>query len=193
VGADTPQEPLSSYQAAFALLDDVDVVLGPAVDGGYHLVGATAPLPRLFVGVPMGTEVVPRVTLRRATRAGLSVGLLPPLRDLDRAGDLQAALAGGELAASPHTRAVVTEWLRPVGSGEVLAGVLAAASEPAHQPPAQRVRRPQEHDQPQQRDDSHGQHQPAQHQLMHPPALQAPGPPATRSGYAARRWPRSIG
>jgi uncharacterized protein len=58
VAADTPQVPRATYEAAFALLDQAEVVLGPAEDGGYYLVGAKAALPELFVGVPMGTEVV---------------------------------------------------------------------------------------------------------------------------------------
>jgi glycosyltransferase A (GT-A) superfamily protein (DUF2064 family) len=85
------------------------VVLGPATDGGYYLVAAKAPRPELFLGVPMGTDKVLAVTLRRAAAGNLRVGLLPPLRDLDRFEDLQAALDAGELAASPRTLAVATE------------------------------------------------------------------------------------
>jgi uncharacterized protein len=111
VGADTPQVPRATYQAAFALLDQVDVVLGPAQDGGYYLVGAKAALPELFVGVPMGTDAVLQVTMQRATRRRLRVGTVPTLRDLDRLEDLQAVLAAGELDGSPRTRLVVADLL----------------------------------------------------------------------------------
>jgi uncharacterized protein len=111
VGADTPHVPIASYRRAFALLDEADVVLGPALDGGYYLVAAKAARPELFVGVPMGTGVVLAETLARAARAGLVVGLLPPLRDLDRVEDLAAALAAGELAGAPATLAAATELL----------------------------------------------------------------------------------
>ncbi len=111
VGADTPHLPRRWYETALALLDRVDVVLGPALDGGYYLVAATAPPPELFVGVPMGTDLVLGETLRRAERRGLRVALLPPLRDLDRVEDLAAALAAGELDASPRSRAVVAALL----------------------------------------------------------------------------------
>jgi uncharacterized protein len=111
VGADTPHIPAAAYAAAFELLDRVDVVLGPATDGGYYLVAARTCRPDLFRGVPMGTEVVLEVTLRRAAADGLEVGLLDPLRDLDRVEDLRAALDAGELAASPRTLAVATELL----------------------------------------------------------------------------------
>jgi rSAM/selenodomain-associated transferase 1 len=118
VGADTPHLPRSWYETALALLDRADLVLGPALDGGYYLVAATAPAPELFVGVPMGTDLVLGETLRRAERRGLRVALLPPLRDLDRVEDLAAALAAGELDASPHARAVAAALLaRPVPTG----------------------------------------------------------------------------
>jgi rSAM/selenodomain-associated transferase 1 len=111
VGADTPQVPRATYQAAFALLDQVDVVLGPAADGGYYLVGAKAALPELFVGVPMGTDTVLQETIRRAVRRRLRVGTVPMQRDLDRLEDLRDALAAGALDASPRTRLVVTDLL----------------------------------------------------------------------------------
>ena len=111
VGADTPHIPAASYRRAFALLDEADIVLGPALDGGYYLVAAKASRPELFVGVPMGTEVVLTETLTRATRDGLVVALLPPLRDLDRVEDLAAALAAGDLDATPATLAAATELL----------------------------------------------------------------------------------
>jgi uncharacterized protein len=106
VAADTPQVPRVTYEAAFALLDQVDVVLGPTVDGGYYLVGAKAALPELFVGVPMGTEVVLQMTIQRAVQRRLRIGTVPVVRDLDRPEDLRAALAAGELDASPRTRLV---------------------------------------------------------------------------------------
>jgi rSAM/selenodomain-associated transferase 1 len=104
--ADTPHVPRATYQAAFALLDQADVVLGPTVDGGYYLVGAKTALPELFVGVPMGTDAVLQMTIQRAVQRGLRVATLPMLRDLDRLEDLRAALAAGELDGSPRTRLV---------------------------------------------------------------------------------------
>ena len=111
VGADTPHVPQASYRRAFALLDEADVVLGPALDGGYYLVAAKAARLELFVGVPMGTEVVLAETLARAASDRLVVALLPPLRDLDRVEDLAAALAAGELAGAPATLAAATDLL----------------------------------------------------------------------------------
>jgi rSAM/selenodomain-associated transferase 1 len=110
VGADTPHLRPAWYEAALTLVDQVDLVLGPALDGGYYLVAGREPPRELFVE-----------TLRRAERHRLRVALLPPLRDLDRVEDLVAALAAGELDASPCTRAVVAALLdgsrsaRPIG------------------------------------------------------------------------------
>jgi rSAM/selenodomain-associated transferase 1 len=116
VGADTPHLPADWCQAAFELLNRVDVVLGPALDGGYYLIaidGSTAPPPaELFTGVPMGSDQVLEETLRRAGRLGLRTGLLPPLRDLDRIEDLRAALEAGELVSSPRSLAVVERLVR---------------------------------------------------------------------------------
>jgi rSAM/selenodomain-associated transferase 1 len=111
VGADTPHVPQASYRRAFAMLDEADVVLGPALDGGYYLVAAKAARPELFVGVPMGTELVLAETLARAASDRLVVALLPPLRDLDRVEDLAAALAAGELAGAPATLAAARDLL----------------------------------------------------------------------------------
>ncbi len=116
VAADTPQLPASSCRRAFALLDQVDVVLGPCLDGGYYLVAATACWPELFVGMPMGGDNVLEETRARAGRLGLTVGLLPVLRDLDRAEDLREALAAGELDGCPHTRVAVAELLATAGT-----------------------------------------------------------------------------
>ena len=115
VGADTPHVPISSYRRAFALLEQADVVLGPALDGGYYLVAAKTARPELFVGIPMGTDTVLSETLARAARDGLVVALLPPLRDLDRVEDLAAALAAGALAGAPATLAAATELLAERG------------------------------------------------------------------------------
>jgi rSAM/selenodomain-associated transferase 1 len=120
VGADTPHIPAERYEAAFDLLDDVDVVLGPAEDGGYYLIAATVPDPELFVGVPMGTSGVLRATVERAARLGRAVGLLATMRDLDRPADLRAGLVSGDLAACRHTRSAVLaalDALPAAGSG----------------------------------------------------------------------------
>ncbi|MEO5954178.1 MAG: TIGR04282 family arsenosugar biosynthesis glycosyltransferase [Nitrospiraceae bacterium] len=90
VGTDVPTLPLSVYQEAFSMLDRSDVVLGPALDGGYYLIGLKQPAEKLFTGVPWSTDQVLAVTQQKAKTLGLSVGLTTAWRDVDTIADLQS-------------------------------------------------------------------------------------------------------
>ncbi len=87
--------------AAHALKQDADLVLGPALDGGYYLIGMCQSHVRLFGAVPWGTDEVAGITLSRAESAGLRIHQLPPLGDLDCLEDLARYpdLQGGLLRA----------------------------------------------------------------------------------------------
>lgn len=89
VGTDAPGVDAPFVEGALARLDDADVVLGPAEDGGYTLVGLRRPHPGLFEAVPWGTERVLAETRTRASGLGLSARLLPALPDVDRPEDLR--------------------------------------------------------------------------------------------------------
>ena len=89
VGTDLPSLPLSIYRDALAQLDRHPVVLGPALDGGYYLLGLTQPAPELFDRIPWSTAEVLKATLARAEAAGLTVGQLQPWRDVDTVEDLR--------------------------------------------------------------------------------------------------------
>jgi rSAM/selenodomain-associated transferase 1 len=93
VGTDVPTLPLSVYQEAFTMLGRSDVVLGPALDGGYYLIGLKQPAEQLFTGVPWSTDQVLAVTQQNAKKLGLSVGLTTPWRDVDTIADLQSLIA----------------------------------------------------------------------------------------------------
>jgi rSAM/selenodomain-associated transferase 1 len=102
VGADTPTLPLAFVLEAFARLDEgADVVLGPAEDGGYYLIGLRKLHRALFEGIPWSTERVFADTLDRAERAGLNLATLPRWRDVDTFADL-AHLAKGFEGATEH-------------------------------------------------------------------------------------------
>jgi rSAM/selenodomain-associated transferase 1 len=90
VGSDAPGLGRAEVRAAFTALSSGDVVLGPAHDGGYYLVGLRAPQPSLFEGVAWSTASVLEETLARAAAARLSVARLPALRDVDTVDDLRA-------------------------------------------------------------------------------------------------------
>lgn len=88
VGTDIPGIDRKTAEAAFDALADHDVVVGPATDGGYYLVGMSRPRPELFAGVAWSTDRVLEQTLARAERAGLSVALLEAKTDVDTVADL---------------------------------------------------------------------------------------------------------
>jgi rSAM/selenodomain-associated transferase 1 len=102
VGMDTPQLRPALLRRALARLARRDAVLGPAFDGGYWAVGLREPRRELFSGVPMSTSLTFAAQLGRLRDHGLSVGLLPPLRDVDLIDDAHAvaALAPGSRFAS---------------------------------------------------------------------------------------------
>ena len=71
-------------------LAQADVVIGPALDGGYYLLGLKGPAAAIFDGVPWGTDGVFEVTVALCRQCHLEVTRLEPLRDLDTAADLRA-------------------------------------------------------------------------------------------------------
>jgi hypothetical protein len=88
-----------------AALDDLeagcDVVLGPAIDGGFYMIGISRPMPKLFA-LPEDAWRSPDVMtvgLAAARDAGLELGLLRVERALHRPGDVRAALADPLLPA----------------------------------------------------------------------------------------------
>lgn len=74
---------------------------GPAADGGFWALGLADPDPSLVLGVPMSTSRTGTLQRRRLTGAGLTVGDLPVLRDVDTAADARAAAScsHGDFAA----------------------------------------------------------------------------------------------
>lgn len=88
IGTDCPGISEDILAAAFASLEDDDLVLGPATDGGYYLLGLRQMAPQLFVGIPWSTDAVLRDTLDIARSLHLRVHLLPALPDIDRPEDL---------------------------------------------------------------------------------------------------------
>lgn len=90
IGTDCPGLRAGHLTRAFALLTDHDVVLGPAADGGYYLLGLRQPQPVLFQHKAWSTASVLADTLADARRLGLRVARLPTLRDVDTAADLAA-------------------------------------------------------------------------------------------------------
>jgi uncharacterized protein len=90
IGADCPFIDNEYLDAGFAYLEQHDVVLGPATDGGYVLIGSRKILPKNgFEGIDWGTKNVLQQTVQQVGECGLSYGLLRPLADIDRYQDLE--------------------------------------------------------------------------------------------------------
>lgn len=89
IGADCPEVTAEDIAAALDALKVCDVVLGPALDGGYWLVGLRAPQPGLFQEIAWSTTEVLAQTEAKARAAGLSVRRLRALSDVDTFEDWQ--------------------------------------------------------------------------------------------------------
>ncbi len=89
VGSDCPGINEATVRTAFDLLDQFDLVLGPANDGGYYLIGLRQEKPQLFEDVPWGTAEVGARTLEIAIQLGLRWVKVEPLDDVDRAEDIE--------------------------------------------------------------------------------------------------------
>ncbi|MDH5641261.1 MAG: TIGR04282 family arsenosugar biosynthesis glycosyltransferase [Nitrospira sp.] len=92
VGTDVPSLPLEQYKQACTLLASHDLVLGPALDGGYYLIGLKQPRPDLFTGIPWSTEQVLPLTQIKAQALKLTIALTDAWRDVDTPEDLHALI-----------------------------------------------------------------------------------------------------
>ena len=88
IGTDCPDLKTAMLEDAFKLLDTHDAVIGPAVDGGYYLLGLKRFIPEVFQDILWGSDQVFQQTIIRLKHLGQSVCLLEPLRDIDRPEDL---------------------------------------------------------------------------------------------------------
>jgi hypothetical protein len=90
INSDSPTLPKAILRAAVdAVREGDNVVLSPAFDGGYTLVGLSRPHTRLFEDMPWSTADVHRLTLRRAHEIGLPVVSVPGWYDVDDAASLR--------------------------------------------------------------------------------------------------------
>ncbi len=108
IGSDCPGVDRRVIGEAFAALDEHDVVLGPARDGGYYLIGMKALREPLFRGIHWSSAAVLDETRAAARRLRLSIQVLAPLRDVDTVSDAQAL----GLVPPPHLDTVRAQCAR---------------------------------------------------------------------------------
>ncbi len=112
VGADCPAWTPDTLRRALDGLADHDLVLGPATDGGYYLIGMRKHFPDVFSDIAWGTAEVLSRTLEIARGLNLSVLLLEALNDVDRPEDIRVWQRLRD-AESPMTAAQDTSLADP--------------------------------------------------------------------------------
>jgi rSAM/selenodomain-associated transferase 1 len=105
IGADSPTLPSQLLTAAHEALGSHDVVIGPALDGGYYLIGMRELHRSLFDRIDWSSDLVLAQTLARARAAGLDVFVLPRWYDVDDASGL--ARLRRDRGARAHTAAAL--------------------------------------------------------------------------------------
>ncbi|MEI3648938.1 MAG: TIGR04282 family arsenosugar biosynthesis glycosyltransferase [Dolichospermum lemmermannii FEM_B0920] len=88
IGTDCPDLNSQILTTAFEQLEVFNLVLGPALDGGYYLIGLQQPIAELFMNISWGTAQVFVKTVEIAQKLNLSIGYLQSLADIDRPEDL---------------------------------------------------------------------------------------------------------
>ncbi|MHC4877612.1 MAG: TIGR04282 family arsenosugar biosynthesis glycosyltransferase [Planctomycetota bacterium] len=109
IGSDSPNLPDRAFEQAWSLLEAHDVVLGPAADGGYWLVGLRGSAPHaraIFDDIDWSTSEVLRQTVNRVRSLNLTLALLPLWFDVDT--EAEVATLKGLLAAETLLSATVT-------------------------------------------------------------------------------------
>jgi rSAM/selenodomain-associated transferase 1 len=89
IGADCPAITAEHLNQSFTFLAGNDLVLGPASDGGYYLIGLSREYSFLFDDIEWGSSSVFKDTIHRAAAAGLKTALLAELDDIDLPEDLK--------------------------------------------------------------------------------------------------------
>lgn len=94
-GSDLPTLGSRHFLQAATLLEQHDLVLGPALDGGYYLMGLKQVYDGLFEGIAWSTPAVLAETMARADALNISLTLLEPLADIDTWQDLKEFVQAG--------------------------------------------------------------------------------------------------
>lgn len=97
IGTDSPTLPIAYVEQAIELLTSNDVVVGPAFDGGYYLIGTNKLDAAIFDDIPWSTSRVLESTVARIQQTSARLALLPPWYDVDTVDDWNA-LRGHVLA-----------------------------------------------------------------------------------------------
>jgi rSAM/selenodomain-associated transferase 1 len=119
VGTDSPTLPTTIIDEAFEALRKADVVLGPAFDGGYYLLGCAGRTPPIFEGISWGSRDVLAETIKCLADPSWRLALLPPWYDVDTLADwrmlcghFQAMRRAGVDPGVPATEQLASRTMR---------------------------------------------------------------------------------
>ena len=88
IGSDCFELDEKMISAAFLKLDEYDIVIGPATDGGYYLLGMQSPFKNMFENITWSSNSVFNETKKQIEQQKLSLFLLPSLNDVDEEKDI---------------------------------------------------------------------------------------------------------
>lgn len=112
MGTDTPQTQPEDIEAAFNVLEEYDMGIGPARDGGYYMLSLSQPANGIYQDVVMGKDTVFQKMLANARRLGLRAKVLPEWIDADTHQDLIDLADDSGLIVGEHTRAFLSSRLQ---------------------------------------------------------------------------------
>ena len=106
IGSDSPDLPSAFIKQALLCLETNDVVIGPAFDGGYYLIGfrANSFLPEAFEGINWSTNTVFRETMNIFETAKLKIHTLPGWSDIDTLCDVKNLMQRNQNTAFKHSK-----------------------------------------------------------------------------------------
>jgi rSAM/selenodomain-associated transferase 1 len=95
IGSDLPDLTAEILDEAFSSLQEHDAVIGPALDGGYYLIGFTKEtfVPEVFSDISWSTAEVFQQTMNAFFATGRTTHVLPPWRDMDTIDDVRATFS----------------------------------------------------------------------------------------------------
>lgn len=112
IGSDSPDITVELLEEALSSLNRHHAVIGPALDGGYYLIGFKAGhlLHDVFTGMDWGTPAVYESTMKAFMEHGFAVHVLPVWRDIDTCNDIRAFRH--EHRETPSGRLLTLDYLR---------------------------------------------------------------------------------
>lgn len=124
IGTDCPGLTAGIMAEALDAVKTNDLVLGPARDGGYYLVGLRGTIPPIFEGISWGGGTVFQETMRIANDMGLSVHLMEDLDDIDRPDDLSVWESVTGSSVSDNSRPRISVIMPALNEAEEIASAL---------------------------------------------------------------------